>query len=225
MVKLYKDKEWLYQKYITEERPATEMAEIAGCHFSTIYYWLEKCEISVRDQSEARIVVFKNPEKRKQRAENQSELWDNLEYRRHQMEVRQGKEFREKQSQIIKEVWQDPEYYKRQCEASRELWQDPEYRAKTLKAILKRWDDPEYVQSHYERLDKLWQDKEYRQMMSEKMSALLRELWQDPNYRQQKTAEMSERVQEFWADPKFKNCKETRLHNKCWNAGGIPSGE
>ena len=33
MSKIYQDKEWLYQNYIIEERPATEMAQMAGCHF------------------------------------------------------------------------------------------------------------------------------------------------------------------------------------------------
>jgi very-short-patch-repair endonuclease len=210
MKRIYKDRDWLYQGYVVEERPATELAELAGCHYSTIYYWLRKYDIPVRDQSEARVVVFKDSEKREQRAQSQSDLWEDPEYRRHQMEVRQSREFREKQSQIIREVWQDPEYYERQCEASRELWQDPEYRSKTLSALLARWDDPEYVQAHRDRLDKLWRDPDYRRMMSEKMSGLLKELWQDPEYRQRKAEEMSERVLELWEDPEFQQMQRNK---------------
>jgi hypothetical protein len=88
MKRIYKDKDWLYQGYVVEERPATELAELAGCHYSTIYYWLRKYDIPVRDQSEARVVVFKDSEKREQRAQSQSDLWKDPEYRRHQMEVR-----------------------------------------------------------------------------------------------------------------------------------------
>ena len=62
MNQIYKDKDWLHQKYVVEERPATELAEIAGCHYSTIYYWLRKHSLAVRDQSEARIVVFEDPQ-------------------------------------------------------------------------------------------------------------------------------------------------------------------
>jgi hypothetical protein len=63
MSKIYQDKEWLYQNYIIEERPATEMAQMAGCHFTTIYYWLSRYEIPIRDQSVSKVVAYKNPEK------------------------------------------------------------------------------------------------------------------------------------------------------------------
>jgi very-short-patch-repair endonuclease len=203
MKKKYRDKNWLFQKYVVDEYPATEIAEMAGCHFSTIYYWLEKFEIQIRDQSEARIVVFKNPEKRKQRAQNQANLWKDPAYRQNQMKVRNSQEFHDKQSQIIQRIWQDPDYYELQCEASRRLWQDPEYRAKTLPALLERWDDPEYVQAHQDRLEKLWSDPDYRQMMSEKASSLMKELWRDPEFRQNKAEEMSKRVLELWETPEF----------------------
>ena len=148
----YKDRDWLYKKYVVEQRPATELAELAGCHFATIYYWLRKYGIQVRNQSEARRVVFRDPAKRAERARSQAALWEDPEYRHRQMTVRRSKDFHDRQSRTIRKVWQDPEYYARQCEASQKLWQDPEYREKTLKALLARWDDPEYVQAHKDRL-------------------------------------------------------------------------
>jgi hypothetical protein len=63
--KLYKDKEWLYQQYIIEGKGAPELAELANCHFSTIYYWLEKSGIPKRSLSEAGDILWIDPDKRK----------------------------------------------------------------------------------------------------------------------------------------------------------------
>ena len=53
MNKLYKNKKWLHQKYITEKLPSTKIAKLVGCHACTILSWLRKFNIKVRNLSKA----------------------------------------------------------------------------------------------------------------------------------------------------------------------------
>lgn len=48
MTELYKDKDWLYQKYVVEELSTPKIAKIAGCSDSTIRIWLKKFNIETR---------------------------------------------------------------------------------------------------------------------------------------------------------------------------------
>ena len=48
---LYKNKEWLYQKYIKEKRTAEECGKIAGCFKNTILRWLKRHNIETRFQA------------------------------------------------------------------------------------------------------------------------------------------------------------------------------
>lgn len=51
--KQYRDRDWLYQHYVTEKYSGAEIAYLlVGCHPSTIYYWLKKHKIPVRTSSE-----------------------------------------------------------------------------------------------------------------------------------------------------------------------------
>jgi len=43
----YRNKEWLEKKYIKEEKPGTEIAEICDVHSTTIYNWLKKFGIPI----------------------------------------------------------------------------------------------------------------------------------------------------------------------------------
>jgi 5-methylcytosine-specific restriction endonuclease McrA len=47
------DREWLYQKYWTEDLSTLKIAEIVGCHFSTVSRALERKGIQIRTLSEA----------------------------------------------------------------------------------------------------------------------------------------------------------------------------
>lgn len=51
-MKLYKNKNWLYQKYIKEKLPASWIAKLIGCGRSTIGRWLKKYNIPIRTKSE-----------------------------------------------------------------------------------------------------------------------------------------------------------------------------
>jgi 5-methylcytosine-specific restriction endonuclease McrA len=48
------DKDWLYQKYITEQMPAVEIAKQQKCSEVNILFWLRKHGISTRTVSEVR---------------------------------------------------------------------------------------------------------------------------------------------------------------------------
>lgn len=49
----YKDKDWLYQKYIIEELSMPEIAKICKIDKTMIYRHLKRCDIPVRTHSEA----------------------------------------------------------------------------------------------------------------------------------------------------------------------------
>lgn len=53
MNKLYQDRDWLREKYITERVPSTRISKLAGCDASTVLAWLRKFNIKVRNLSEA----------------------------------------------------------------------------------------------------------------------------------------------------------------------------
>lgn len=59
-MKQYKNKEWLYQKYILEEKSIYQIADLCKCDAMTIWKWLKKFEIPRRSQTEA-IKGKKNP--------------------------------------------------------------------------------------------------------------------------------------------------------------------
>ena len=58
-MKLYKNKDWLYQKYIKERLSAFEMVKLIKCGNSTISRWLRKFGIPTRTQHEAMLEVSK----------------------------------------------------------------------------------------------------------------------------------------------------------------------
>lgn len=51
-MKLYKNKDWLNKKYCDENLPASSIAIFCGSKKNTIYYWLEKYHIEIRNVSE-----------------------------------------------------------------------------------------------------------------------------------------------------------------------------
>jgi uncharacterized protein YjcR len=53
--KLYRNKEWFYQKYWAERLSCPQMAVVADCSLSTIRRWMEKHDILVRDSRAAQL--------------------------------------------------------------------------------------------------------------------------------------------------------------------------
>ena len=50
-MKLYQNKKWLYRKYIIEKQAALKTAQEAKCSVRTIYNYLKKFKIPIRDKS------------------------------------------------------------------------------------------------------------------------------------------------------------------------------
>ena len=59
-IKLYRDKDWLYQRYIKEQLSGTEVAKLANCHKQSVWYWLKKFKIPARTHSEYTKLWHKN---------------------------------------------------------------------------------------------------------------------------------------------------------------------
>lgn len=62
-MRLYQNRDWLYQKYWIEELSTTEIAKICGTSHSVIQYWLRKHNIQLRSLSESTTLTFKKGRK------------------------------------------------------------------------------------------------------------------------------------------------------------------
>lgn len=51
----YKNKEWLYKKYIEEELTGTDIGKIVGCNRHTITNWLKRFNIPTRNNSTSKL--------------------------------------------------------------------------------------------------------------------------------------------------------------------------
>jgi len=58
-MKLYQDREWLYQKYWNEELNQREIGNICGTSKAKIKYWLHKLNVPIRSQSEIMLLKYK----------------------------------------------------------------------------------------------------------------------------------------------------------------------
>lgn len=60
MIKVYQDRDWLWEQYIVREGSPTVLAKEAKCNSTTIYRWLRKTGIPVRGYSEGGFLARKN---------------------------------------------------------------------------------------------------------------------------------------------------------------------
>lgn len=56
----YCDKDWLYEKYCMEKLSAQKIADICGCSFVPVYYWLDKYGIKRRYKGESKRIYPKD---------------------------------------------------------------------------------------------------------------------------------------------------------------------
>lgn len=54
----YRNKNWLYENYIEQERSSREIGELCGVSNVTIWYWLKKFDIKIRTLTEATILSY-----------------------------------------------------------------------------------------------------------------------------------------------------------------------
>jgi len=60
---MYKDRDWLYEQYVTNKKSTTEIAKMVGVSHKTISRWLIKLEIGTRDTQAALDVKYGNNQK------------------------------------------------------------------------------------------------------------------------------------------------------------------
>lgn len=60
MKKIFKNKDWLYQKYVEEQLSTVEIGRLCRVSNSPIRYWLKKFGISMRTRSEIAKLWYKN---------------------------------------------------------------------------------------------------------------------------------------------------------------------
>lgn len=53
----YKDEKWLRQKYVDEGLSMSQIADVCGCSYGTIYYWMNKCGIDRRKQPQEQLLT------------------------------------------------------------------------------------------------------------------------------------------------------------------------
>ncbi len=74
MTELYFNKEWLYQKYFVEKLSAQKIADLCGCSFIPVYYWLDKYGFERRYKGESKRVHSKDTQS------VYKQLWGRKEY-------------------------------------------------------------------------------------------------------------------------------------------------
>jgi len=79
-------------------------------------------------------------------------------------------EFREKQSQLLREKWQEADYRKKQSEASEAAWKNPVSRTNRLKGIKKAWSNPDVRKRASQSALKVWQNPERQRQHAEHMA-------------------------------------------------------
>lgn len=63
-MKLYQDRDWLFQKYWIKKLSIPQIAKLYGCNCKTISIWMKKFDIKIRTNSEARSIEDR-PDKHK----------------------------------------------------------------------------------------------------------------------------------------------------------------
>lgn len=127
-VQRYRDKKWLYNQYVNKKNSIDDIAEICDCSKNTIWVWLKKHDIEIRDQSETLKINGKlngknNPNYGKSMSEETKEKIRNSEYHQNLegpnnpfYNKSHTKEIREKLSNIMERAWKSGEVSKKRQE-------------------------------------------------------------------------------------------------------------
>lgn len=75
-MKLYQDREWLYQKYWIEKLNPYQIAKLCKANHKTIRVWLKKLNISIRSISEATKISMNNPDIKKKVSIASKKMWN-----------------------------------------------------------------------------------------------------------------------------------------------------
>lgn len=172
MKELYKNKDWLYQKYIIEELSMVKIGKLCGYEKGnpgSIYRYLKKYKIATRDYHECQVgkkSYWYGKKQSRQSCEKKSKALKNKTY-----EEIHGKEKAKELRELRRQAFlgdQNPmrripglaeQIGKKNKEEGKlkEVWQQPEYiqRQEEIKK------DPKWIENHRKTTEELWQDPEY----------------------------------------------------------------
>ncbi len=218
MVQLYKDKDWLYQKYVIEGLSMTEIGKLCGYkkgNSGMICVYLKKYGIRTRTLSEAQ-------------TGEKSYWWGKS----------QSKETKEKRSKALKNKGYEELFGKEEAERlkakrseDKRKWYEQnsgiysgennpfyghkhtkEAKQKQREASEQLWQNSEFAENQSEVRKRLWQNPEWRRMIVEIQRRITKKLWQDLEYRRAhvEAANRPETIRkkkevgkELWQDPKY----------------------
>lgn len=171
MKALYRDKEWLREKYQKDGLSSTQIAQICECDRTTVSKWLKRFGIPRRSMSEIS----------RRRWENG--ICGGKEYREkmsaslvvYNAEHSRSKEWRENMSLCLAQMWEDGRlgntaWRRKLSESTKERWERGDF------------DAPEILAAKSESAKRLWQDPEYRARMSAIQSESTRRRWQHGDF-------------------------------------------
>lgn len=194
-MKLYQNREWLYQKYWIEELSLHQIKRICKAGYGTIQYWMVKLNINVRTLNKAMKLNRNRPEVKKKyketfscpdwkkrrskvqkiaqnrpgmkckQSERSKKLWDTSEYR-------------EKTSVAIKIAANQPETKRRTSEAAKAAFKRPEVRKKHREAVKLALNNPEIKKKKEQNAKIVFASPEYKEMRRK----ISKKLWTDPKF-------------------------------------------
>ena len=169
---LYKDKNWLIMQYWGFNLTMKEIGNLSNTSRFKVSYWMKEYNIPIKSKSQYGKEKWSNSdfkqkmkdihkkrcntkEFHKRRSKEQKQLWNDIEYKKMQKEVRVNSwknntkrkenlkyllnrpDVIEKRSKKIKETYNKPEYKKLMSEISTKTWQNPKLREKIIRASVK----------------------------------------------------------------------------------------
>lgn len=193
--KLYKNKDYLTEQYIINKKSIEKISKEINCSIDTVYRWLLKFNIPIRNKSEAN--KGKMPWS-KGLTKFTDERLNNISIKL--IEINSDVELRNNKSKLMKQKWDDPIYHQVMSEKLRIARNRPDVIEKHKKAseefrsnfsahkkistsVLKLWDDPEWRERNISsvrtpeirkarsiRAKQMWEDPYKRILISSKIS-------------------------------------------------------
>lgn len=199
MEKLYRNKEWLKEKYINQGLNTIQIGAYCEVDNTTIGYWLRKFNIPRRPTDEtfknkhhteeAKLKMSKARKGKKFTEEHKRHINEaakgricTLETKRKISEAKRGIKLSLKQKEKISEALKgrifSDEHKKCLSVSTKRLWNSIEYREKVEKAIRQSCQKDSCRNIHSRKAKKLWQDVNYKNKV---IKAMLRGIKAKPN--------------------------------------------
>lgn len=217
--KLYKNKNWLYQKYWVEKLSMSEIGKIYGISDGAIWEWMKKFNIKRRAQKEAqniedRLYKHKSWLYQKYVGEKLSmsqiaklcgvnlvtifNWMERFAIKRRALSesakmAQNRPEVKKKMSETQKIVQNYPDVKKRHREATIAACRRPEVRKKHREAMKARWSNPDYRK----RMSDIFKARQNRPEIKKKNSRRQEKRWENPEY----FKKMCQMSKELWCDP------------------------